>query len=122
MYNIAKLQYETDKGILFQHMDLSAGYRNASYHYFLHNEYNCGFYPFVEILDYGYPQNTDTGILKTFITQQGVKSQVCVNSASSEIQETRLLETPHIKKTNVEGSVHVSQFMYIICITYALHK
>ena len=30
-----------------------------------------------EILDYGYPQNTDTGILKTFITQQGVKSQVC---------------------------------------------
>ncbi|XP_041480038.1 AP-2 complex subunit mu [Lytechinus pictus] len=27
-----------------------------------------------EILDYGYPQNTDTGILKTYITQQGVKS------------------------------------------------
>lgn len=32
--------------------------------------------PFTEILDFGYPQNTDTGILKTFITQQGVKSQV----------------------------------------------
>ncbi|KAK2181319.1 hypothetical protein NP493_403g01033 [Ridgeia piscesae] len=28
-----------------------------------------------EILDFGYPQNTDTGILKTFIIQQGVKSQ-----------------------------------------------
>ncbi|XP_074655145.1 AP-2 complex subunit mu [Tubulanus polymorphus] len=28
-----------------------------------------------EILDFGYPQNTDTGILKTYITQQGVKSQ-----------------------------------------------
>ena len=28
-----------------------------------------------EILDFGYPQNTDVGILKTFITQQGVKSQ-----------------------------------------------
>lgn len=28
-----------------------------------------------EILDFGYPQNTDTGILKTFITQLGVKSQ-----------------------------------------------
>src|SRR5882762_1535513 len=27
-----------------------------------------------EILDFGYPQNTDTGILKTFITQQGIKS------------------------------------------------
>jgi len=27
-----------------------------------------------EIVDFGYPQNTDPGILKTFITQQGVKS------------------------------------------------
>ncbi|XP_055330014.1 AP-2 complex subunit mu [Paramacrobiotus metropolitanus] len=27
-----------------------------------------------EILDFGYPQNLDTGILKTFITQQGIKS------------------------------------------------
>jgi len=24
--------------------------------------------------DFGYPQNTDTGVLKTFITQQGIKS------------------------------------------------
>ncbi|CAI8040726.1 AP-2 complex subunit mu [Geodia barretti] len=28
-----------------------------------------------EILDYGYPQKTDSGILKTYITQQGVRSQ-----------------------------------------------
>lgn len=28
-----------------------------------------------EILDFGYPQNSDTGVLKTFITQTGVKSQ-----------------------------------------------
>jgi Adaptor complexes medium subunit family. len=28
-----------------------------------------------EILDFGYPQNSDTGVLKTFILQQGVKSQ-----------------------------------------------
>jgi len=27
-----------------------------------------------ELLEFGYPQNTDTGILKTFITQQGIKS------------------------------------------------
>merc|ERR1719336_988038 len=27
-----------------------------------------------ELLDFGHPQNTDTGILKTFITQQGIKS------------------------------------------------
>ena len=32
----------------------------------------------VEIIDYGYPQKTDSGILKTYITQQGVKTQVCV--------------------------------------------
>ena len=29
-----------------------------------------------EILDYGYPQKTDSGILKTYITQQGVRTQV----------------------------------------------
>jgi len=27
-----------------------------------------------EILDFGYPQNTDPGVLKTFITQQGIKT------------------------------------------------
>ena len=29
----------------------------------------------LEIADYGYPQKTDTAILKTFITQQGIKTQ-----------------------------------------------
>ncbi|NIG60876.1 AP-2 complex subunit mu isoform X1 [Pontoporia blainvillei] len=28
-----------------------------------------------EILDFGYPENSETGVLKTFITQQGIKSQ-----------------------------------------------
>ena len=36
--------------------------------------YNYGFN--TEIADYGYPQKTDTAILKTFITQQGIKTQV----------------------------------------------
>ena len=31
---------------------------------------------FSEVLDFGYPQKTDTAILKTFITQQGMKYQV----------------------------------------------
>lgn len=30
---------------------------------------------YLEILDFGYPQNSDVGILKTYITQQGIKSQ-----------------------------------------------
>lgn len=29
-----------------------------------------------EVLDFGYPQNTDPGVLKTFITQQGIKTAV----------------------------------------------
>lgn len=40
----------------------------------------CHTYLFVfvhaEILDFGYPQNSETGALKTFITQQGIKGQV----------------------------------------------
>lgn len=35
-----------------------------------------------EILDFGYPQNSETGALKTFITQQGIKGQVSGSSAS----------------------------------------
>lgn len=31
---------------------------------------------FPEILDFGYPQNTDPGVLKMFITQQGVRTAV----------------------------------------------
>ena len=31
-----------------------------------------------EIVDYGYPQKTDSGVLKTYITQQGIKAQVRV--------------------------------------------
>ena len=34
---------------------------------------------FPEILDFGYPQKTDSGILKTFITQQGIKATVRFN-------------------------------------------
>lgn len=41
-----------------------------------------------EILDFGYPQNTDTGILKTFITQQGVKSQTKEETAQITSQVT----------------------------------
>lgn len=41
-----------------------------------------------EILDFGYPQNSETGALKTFITQQGIKGQVrktCLVSKCCEI-------------------------------------
>lgn len=41
-----------------------------------------------EILDYGYPQNTDTGILKTFITQQGIKSSTKEEQAQITNQVT----------------------------------
>lgn len=43
---------------------------------------------FSEILDFGYPQNTDTGVLKTFITQQGIKSQTKEEQAQITSQVT----------------------------------
>lgn len=41
-----------------------------------------------EILDFGYPQNTDTGVLKTFITQQGIKSATKEEQAQITSQVT----------------------------------
>ena len=38
-----------------------------------------------EILDFGYPQNSETGALKTFITQQGIKSQHQTKEEQSQI-------------------------------------
>lgn len=43
---------------------------------------------FQEILDFGYPQNSDVGILKTYITQQGVKSQTKEETAQITNQVT----------------------------------
>lgn len=43
---------------------------------------------FPEILDFGYPQNTDTGVLKTFITQQGIKSATKEEQAQITSQVT----------------------------------
>merc|ERR1719348_2347077 len=41
-----------------------------------------------EIVDFGYPQNTDTGVLKTFITQQGVRSQTSEEQSQITSQVT----------------------------------
>lgn len=41
-----------------------------------------------EILDFGYPQNSDTGVLKTFITQQGIKSATKEEQAQITSQVT----------------------------------
>lgn len=43
---------------------------------------------FTEILDFGYPQNSDTGVLKTFITQQGIKSATKEEQAQITSQVT----------------------------------
>lgn len=51
--------------------------------------YSLQFYFFfAEILDFGYPQNCDTGVLKTFITQQGVKSATKEEQAQITSQVT----------------------------------
>eukprot|EP00794_Sanderia_malayensis_P015091 gene15091-16647_t len=41
-----------------------------------------------EINDFGYPQKTDAGVLKTFITQQGIKSQTREEQAQITSQVT----------------------------------
>merc|ERR1712241_1613821 len=41
-----------------------------------------------EIVDFGYPQNSDTGLLKTFITQQGIKSATKEEQAAITSQVT----------------------------------
>lgn len=41
-----------------------------------------------EILDFGYPQNSDTGVLKTFITQQGIKTATKEEQAQITSQVT----------------------------------
>lgn len=46
------------------------------------------FFFLAEILDFGYPQNCDTGVLKTFITQQGVKSATKEEQAQITSQVT----------------------------------
>ena len=43
---------------------------------------------YAEILDFGYPQNSDTGVLKTFITQQGIKSATKEEQAQITSQVT----------------------------------
>lgn len=39
-------------------------------------------------MDFGYPQNSDTGVLKTFITQTGIKSQTKEEQAQITSQVT----------------------------------
>jgi AP-2 complex subunit mu-1 len=56
-----------------------------------HESFHCtcvSIYLGTEILDFGYPQNSDTGVLKTFITQQGIKSQTKEEQAQITSQVT----------------------------------
>lgn len=48
----------------------------------------CSSTPLAEILDFGYPQNSDTGVLKTFITQQGIKTATKEEQAQITSQVT----------------------------------
>lgn len=57
-------------------------------YYKIWNKLFKNFFLFSEILDFGYPQNSDVGILKTYITQQGVKSQTKEETAQITNQVT----------------------------------
>ncbi|CAG4999743.1 unnamed protein product [Parnassius apollo] len=65
-----------------------------------------------EILDFGYPQKSDTGVLKTFITQQGIKSASKEEQAQITSQVTGQIgwrrEEPEIWFAQVEGQFAIS--------------
>ena len=67
----------------------------------------------IEIADYGYPQKTDTAILKTFITQQGIKSQVSYLLlkvlTKFYFQEYFKIGVPSEKKAPFNFSVHANR-------------
>jgi AP-2 complex subunit mu-1 len=65
IYELLDGKQNTSNAVFFKKKKACAILRTVNY-IFCHEE----------ILDFGYPQNSDVGILKTYITQQGVKSQV----------------------------------------------
>lgn len=46
---------------------------------------------FTEILDFGYPQNSEIDTLKMYITTEGIKSEMAVVSPASSYREHRLM-------------------------------
>ena len=66
----------------------------------------------IEIADYGYPQKTDTAILKTFITQQGIKSQVSylfLKVLTKFYFQDNKIGVPGEKKAPFNFSVHANR-------------
>ena len=68
-----------------------------------------------EILDYGYPQKTDSGILKTYITQAGVRSQVWGQLQPLKVNNTSPLPpltpsplTPHPSQQSTEEQKQIT--------------
>lgn len=71
-----------------------------------------------EILDFGYPQNSETGALKTFITQQGIKGQV---------RRTRPLQSDNITlmntaDMNVKTNYAISHSLTASWISHMIEK
>ncbi|KAJ8274206.1 hypothetical protein COCON_G00088310 [Conger conger] len=68
-----------------------------------------------EILDFGYPQNSETGALKTFITQQGIKSQSQITSQVTGPHKIgwRLLMSPQgqVLSAHVSGRVMMKSYL-----------
>lgn len=62
--------------------------RFCHFNCWISSSYQCPLSLYLEILDFGYPQNSDTGVLKTFITQQGIKSATKEEQAQITSQVT----------------------------------
>lgn len=66
---------------------------------------------FIEILDFGYPQNTDTGVLKTFITQQGIKS-------ATKEEQAQITSQVFILIPPIGCIAHSNQISFILLVSF----
>lgn len=71
-----KLHEENVKNNFVLIYELLDGKYLHEYFILCHFRLQSNFLAFSEVLDFGYPQNTDSGVLKSMITQQGVRTAV----------------------------------------------
>ena len=80
LYVVAVTRSNVDAALVFEFLyklvSLGKGYFNKFDEQAVKNNFTLIYELLDEILDFGFPQNTETDTLKQFITTEGVRSQV----------------------------------------------
>lgn len=89
LYIVAVSRSNIDAGLVFEFLyklvDLGTSYFGKFNEESVKNNFTLIYELLDEIIDFGYPQNTDTDTLKQFITTEGVRSQKLSEDESSKI-------------------------------------